>query len=506
MALANHPTAKRARTAKEPIEAKSLRRSNRLARLSPATNVSLGIDCQPPGPVKKRISHSRGRSLKENVPCDTLPYQLEQGPKSTRTLPSKDACIESWLGTIPDRIAPESEVNMAQKQGALPLSPDKSWIVPSSLSKKSGKSTASVHDQDYRTSLVARNIFIDKVDPPAQVIQQAKRIVSRSRSSPEPDTPTLDDLKRTLRKLQDAGEDKLVRQAAGQIIPAMDKVPDDRLESAFNQLWSNRVPVPFKSRRLAARLPLPVPKPDVAFGYSENAFSEEQQETIDLVGNDAFGQSYTMPVQGLYFPFLSVEFKSQASGGTLFTAQNQVAGAGAIAMNNQLELARKCSSLTEFNYMEPQFFSVSMDHSQAYLNVHWISKATKTRAHGFHLENISKHILEDPAGARAIIRAVKNILDESVGSRLKTLCEAIDKCGKKLEAEVAQSEEVSANAVETQQQHTPENPRPAKMTRKRNTKDPKTKQKGATVQKPRRASAPVTKCNPGRVAKNVKKN
>ena len=42
---------------------------------------------------------------------------------------------------------------------------------------------------------------------------------------------------------------------------------------------------------------------------------------------------YTQPNLGNTFPFLVVEFKAEATGGTLWHAENQAAGSGAHCVN-----------------------------------------------------------------------------------------------------------------------------------------------------------------------------
>ena len=59
---------------------------------------------------------------------------------------------------------------------------------------------------------------------------------------------------------------------------------------------------------------------------------------------DQLGKSYAMPDGKARFPFLEIEFKSQATGGTHFVATNQAANAGAIAMEGTLQLTRKISA------------------------------------------------------------------------------------------------------------------------------------------------------------------
>lgn len=84
--------------------------------------------------------------------------------------------------------------------------------------------------------------------------------------------------------------------------------------------------------------PLPKPKPDLIFGYSRKAFNNRQLTASDPLV-DKSGGNYAIPDGNVRFPFLGIEFKSQASGGTHVRATNQVANAGAIAMEVTLQLA-----------------------------------------------------------------------------------------------------------------------------------------------------------------------
>jgi hypothetical protein len=77
-----------------------------------------------------------------------------------------------------------------------------------------------------------------------------------------------------------------------------------------------------------------------------------------------------VPDQKLRFPFLDIEFKSQAKNGTYYVAINQVAGTGAIALNGNMKLIQRSFRVRSFDFHEPQFFSVTMDHQLACVNVH----------------------------------------------------------------------------------------------------------------------------------------
>jgi hypothetical protein len=305
--------------------------------------------------------------------------------------------------------------------------PSPSDTLKSTISSgKSVKSAASASDADYRkNSLRYRNIYIEREDPPMELIRRATRIISRRRVSPEIDDAIIQQLRDKSRKLQDEGKEEIIQQLVPDIIPAIKEIPDQRLAQSADKLWSNSVPISLNPSVLISPLPLPKPKPDLVFGYSEAAFTENQLAAIDLLTDDQLGQSYAVPDQKLRFPFLDIEFKSQAKNGTHFVATNQVAGAGAIVLNGNLELAQR-SFGAKIDFNEPQFFSVTMDHELVRINVHWLSAPTDGGKYGFHVEGLSQHLLRDANDVRAVIRAVKNILDHGSDARLRKLCEALD--------------------------------------------------------------------------------
>jgi hypothetical protein len=341
--------------------------------------------------------------------------------------------IERWLdeSCSSGRTSTEDETRLLGIADTMPRksvlpSPVDSFDRTTSTSRKSERSAASVHDSDYRDALGYRNIYIESEDPPVELIRRANRIISRPRASPEMDDATAEDLRRTARKVQNEAEDKIVKQLVPGIIPAMNRVPDQRLEMNSDQPWSNSVPIPLKPSILTNPLPLPKPVPDLAFGYAQAAFTENQLGTIGLLVDDQYGRSYAVPDQKLRFPFLGIEFKSQAKNGTHYTATNQVAGAGAIALSGNMDLMQRSFGMEKFDYEEPQFFSVTMDHELARINVHWLKAPAKGGNHSFHVEGLSQHLLRDAGGLRAVNRAIKNILDYGADPRLRTLCEALD--------------------------------------------------------------------------------
>ena len=353
------------------------------------------------------------------------------------TGPDKEDLIENWLeastwsrraSTENELRLPEISANMPRKPPAVLPSPDNSFEGTTSTSRKSEKSAVSVHDTDYRQSLRYRNIYVNREDPPLELIRRAQRIISRPRTSPEIDDKVAQQLIRTSRRIEEEAEEVIIQQLAPDIIPAMKILPDKRLASNADQPWFNSVPVPLDASILTNPLPLPKPKPDLSFGYSEAAFTRNQLGIIDLLVDDQFGRSYAVPDQKIRFPFLEIEFKSQAKNGTHYVATNQAAGAGAIALTGYMDLIQRSFGLETFDFEEPVYFSISLDHELARINIHWLRAPTeKGGQYSFHVEGLSQHLLRDINGIRAVSRAIKNILDSGGDARLQTLCRALDR-------------------------------------------------------------------------------
>ena len=343
--------------------------------------------------------------------------------------------VERWLNdSCSSRRLPVEDVarlvdiadTMSRRHSAALPSPRDSFDRSTSVSKRSERSTASVHDSNYRHSLQYRNIYIERENAPTELMRRAHKIISRPRASPELDDAAIQELKDKSRRLQEDAEEEIAQQLAPEIIPAMKRLPDPNLARNAHQQWSNSVPIPLDRSILTNPLPLPKPKPDLAFGYSQAAFTRDQLGTIELLVDDQFGRSYAVPDQKLRFPFLDIEFKSQAKNGTHYVATNQTANAGALALNGSIDLIQRSFGMEKFDYEEPQFFSVTMDHQFACVNVHWIKAAVDRRAYSFHVDGLSQHLLRDAKGIRAVIRAIKNVLDYGADIRLRGLCSALD--------------------------------------------------------------------------------
>lgn len=125
-----------------------------------------------------------------------------------------------------------------------------------------------------------------------------------------------------------------------------------------------------------------------------------------LLDDEISDQNFALRDGKLRFPFFVIEITSQAKGSTHFIATNQAANAGATAMNGYLGLIQRSCRMENFDYNEPQFFSITMDHEPAHVNVHWL-KAPVDGRDSFHVQGLTQHLLNDSGGIRILARAIE---------------------------------------------------------------------------------------------------
>ena len=296
----------------------------------------------------------------------------------------------------------------------------------------SQRSTSSVSDPDYRARLEQYNVYIMEEKPPPDLQREAEKIVFRQRDSPELDDAAIEQLRDTIRDLQNKGEEEVRIKLGAHIVPGYSTPSDKRLNVVHGQLWNKAVPIPPDQNALKPPLPLPKPKPDTTFAYSKSAFNRSQLATIDLLIRNSNGSSFASPCQDLRFPFAVIEYKSQAKDGSIRVATNQAAGAGAVASNGFLELMSRAYSLNAVDSNKPLFFSVTMDQNSAYINVQWVGKTSDTNQHAFHLEELRMLPLKYGDSIQVLQRALKNIYDYAADDLLKLVLRALDEYRNKI--------------------------------------------------------------------------
>lgn len=133
----------------------------------------------------------------------------------------------------------------------------------------------------------------------------------------------------------------------------------DCLVESLNEGWNCSLP-----------LTKPRPQPDFSIGFGEEAFTEEQLATLELlVGDRLTGvQSYFMATEYMFLPFLTCEVKCGAVG--LRTAEFQNAHSMTLAVRGVVQLFRQVHREQEL-HRRIVAFSVSHDDSNVRLYGHY---------------------------------------------------------------------------------------------------------------------------------------
>ncbi|KAI0871209.1 hypothetical protein GGS24DRAFT_510000 [Hypoxylon argillaceum] len=158
------------------------------------------------------------------------------------------------------------------------------------------------------------------------------------------------------------------------------------------------------------------PKPDVHFGYPTNQRSSWSTTQSNVITHPA-ARPYTQPARGNTFPFVSVEMKSEAAGGTLYVAENQAAGSGSHCVNSLLWLLQQAGTDHDSIQIDTIAFTIALSHRQAVFYLHWYSEVD----HRYYMSFLESYSSMRPADIRACNSTVKNILDYGLGQRKKTI-------------------------------------------------------------------------------------
>ncbi|KIW58743.1 hypothetical protein PV05_03241 [Exophiala xenobiotica] len=141
-------------------------------------------------PAKRDTRTVKRRRAVDEDESNNSPKALRRAQHTeARAAPDKKAFIEDWLeeSCWSRRASPENEAqllevsaNMHRKPAPVSSSPGNTFESPVSTSRKSEKSTTSVYVSDYRVSLSYRSIFVERENPPPELMRRAQRLISRS--------------------------------------------------------------------------------------------------------------------------------------------------------------------------------------------------------------------------------------------------------------------------------------------------------------------------------------
>ena len=180
------------------------------------------------------------------------------------------------------------------------------------------------------------------------------------------------------------------------------------------------------------------PKPDYHIGYtSERNFTPRE---LGLVTHP-FTKPYMQPGKGTILPFLVVELKSAATGGTLRHAEYQAAGSGTAAVANIIWVYEQ-AGLTA-TAVESLAFSVQTDSRFTAFCAHWYSSTDKV----FYMSEFESTSLRSTTGIQRCHDIIKNISQWGRSTRQLRIKEVL----KSFEIPDSLTLDAQSNATENQE-------------------------------------------------------
>jgi hypothetical protein len=383
--------------------------------------------CQPSF-TKANSKFKRSRSEGD------LPFYRKESRLKTK--PISPTFLDNLKGDLETTDTLEMEKNAHYIAPPSPTSSQASAMLPpprppsqaSSRARSSSTTTskkADVTSSSYRTKVLQPNrIFIGYYDTPEDILDTVSRIVHQERSSPELSDEEAIRITRVACDLVNEGEQNIIDA----LIPEL--FPQPQNNGAYSKLKRN-AQLPFNSYAVPGESPpeglqlyrpaIPTPNPDVAYGYNIDAFTKEQQMAQSIVNEKANLSRLSETSKDLYWGWFVLEFKAQATGGTLWAATNQCAGGGSTCTNASSQLFSLARG-EESRRTDSISFSMAIDGQTASLYVHWHEEGK-----GFYLHQVEAYLLTKAEGITKIKRHAKNIAEWGLGVRLDTTKTALDK-------------------------------------------------------------------------------
>lgn len=205
--------------------------------------------------------------------------------------------------------------------------------------------------------------------------------------------------------------------------------------------------------------PLAAPRPDYHYGYPAGQSSDWTRQQ-NAVADHPFARPYTQPARGNKFPFLALELKSEATGGTLWHAENQAAGSGSHCVNALRWLLEQASPTQVIPVTDCVAFTSGITHRDVIFFVHYYSEEKGC----FYMSYLQRFSTTDPADIQRCHSVVKNILEYGIDSRQAKIKDALKQL-----FPIPQAWNVSRPAPTTSSTTAAsidEGPRPSKVSRK----------------------------------------
>ncbi|KAL9628948.1 MAG: hypothetical protein Q9204_005559 [Flavoplaca sp. TL-2023a] len=361
----------------------------------------------------------------EDGDIDCTPTRKRHRLESPTFLPSPSS-IGEWLSTIPRTSSPpstrprsapaqfsarEALTTIDKYQPAsLAIIQQMSQSQGQSLKRGSNASSQNLRPSTshpiYRSLLFNNGIRMDhtKRRMPTKVREMMDKQILQGRSSPPLSEERVLQVITKAEALADSAEGKVSS------LITTDMFPVDRsdVEEGGNTMWSTDA-LPYNPDY---DQPLAAPKPDFHYGYPPGQRSDWTAQE-NAIADHRVARPYTQPARGNRFPFLALEMKSEATGGTLWHAENQAAGSGSYCVKALQWLLEQASPTEIVSITDCVAFTGAVTHREVIFHVHYYSEEDAY----CYMSYLKRFSTTDPRDVQGCHDLVKNILEYGLTTR-----------------------------------------------------------------------------------------
>ncbi|EXJ81711.1 hypothetical protein A1O1_07776 [Capronia coronata CBS 617.96] len=329
------------------------------------------------------------------------------------------APVDACRTTDPAMLAATPPSSYSGNESPFPYQGGISDLVSASSSysdlPKKPSTCSRVRSPRYRQDLLHNKIVVRPAQIPPSILEYGRRIISRARNSPTMPDSQAQAAVTAIRMLDDADESTIYAEYMSmQLLPGL-FLYSGKIRKAGN--------IPFDPEALPqipSAPPLATPRPDLHYCLDRSNFSFEEGSQGCLLSLPPDFHPFVQPSRAGYWPYFTVEFKSEACRGTSWVAENQNATTGALCVNAMEKLLSLDMVPTGHTEIESVSFSCNINAMVAVIWIHYCQNQQfySTELEYFHLSS-----------SRAVVdfrNSVRNIVEFGFKDRLPQILALLD--------------------------------------------------------------------------------
>jgi hypothetical protein len=246
----------------------------------------------------------------------------------------------------------------------------------------------------YRGALKMNAIVIDNSGRkiPDDVRDFVNKHIRKARTSPGLEEEEQDSIVKMIEEIWDSPEATI----SDIIKPPLFPITEPALAQGRDLLWSSR-PLPQNPE-----YPLVKPKTDRHLGFPPTLKSNWSMEELAAADHSKV-RPCSQPTRENIFPSFLIEVKSEASGGTLYAAEGQLATAGAYRVRSLMWILDQVDPDRIQSSRDALIFSAAVSQRDLVTHVHYFNPQSNT----FYMSYIdSFHLMKDTQGCRDYVKNV----------------------------------------------------------------------------------------------------